>query len=164
MEHLTLHDSVQWPNDDTCACVLCDHADDIGSAMGYLKQMDTACGGRVTDANLAQMMLESYNTFFYEPAVAAGQNPPTLTEEAITTHFTQHDINPLRQMRNDLRKINLIQDCLNPRQSDNGGAANCNKTDAKDWLAYQRLKMDLMQQYRICDKQTPRDMPSLSTS
>ena len=163
MEHLTLHDEAQWPN-ETCGCVLCDHADDIGSAMGYLKQMDTALGGRSTDANLAQMMLESYNTFFYEPAVAAGQSPPQLTEEVITLHFTQHDINPLRQLRNDLRKINLIQDSLNPRQSGESSLSSCTLNDRKDWLTYQRLKMDLLQQIRICDKQTPRDMPTLSST
>ena len=63
MEQLSLVDV--WDGQaEQDACTLCDHADDAGSAMAYLKQMDTALGGRTTDARLAQMMLESYDTFF----------------------------------------------------------------------------------------------------
>ena len=160
MEDLTLHDPVEW-DPETQPCVLCDCADDVGSAMGYLKQMDVALGGRTTDKRLAQMMLESYNTFFYEPAVAAGETPPKLTEEVITLHFSEHDINPLRQMRTDINRLNLIQGALVPRQSRAGGRISCNDSDAKTWAALQRLKMDLMQQYGIRDRQTPRDMPTL---
>lgn len=160
MEGLTLCDAVEWEEDMT-ECVLCDNADDVGSAMGYLKQMDTALGGRVTDRRLGQMMLESYNTFFYEPAVAAGQSPPALTEEQITTHFCKHDINPLRQMQTDINRLNAIQDALVPRHAKSGGRVSCNDNDAKQWAALQRLKMDLMQQYRVCDRQTSRDMPTL---
>ena len=74
MEQLSLSDAVEWGDDDK-GCTLCEHADDAGSAMAYLKQMDTALGGRTTDARLAQMMLESYNTFFRNPMLQAGQQP-----------------------------------------------------------------------------------------
>lgn len=163
MEDLTLNDPVEW-DPESQPCVLCDHADDVGSAMGYLKQMDVALGGRTTDKRLAQMMLESYNTFFYDPAVAAGENPPKLTAEAITLHFSEHDINPLRQMRTDINRLNLIQGALVPRQARAGGRVSCNEQDAKTWAALQRLKMDLMQQYGIRDRQTPRDMPTLGNT
>lgn len=160
MDELQLTDTVEW-DPEAQPCVLCEHADDAGSAMGYLKQMDKALGGRTTDQRLAQMMLESYMTFFYEPAVKAGETPPMLTEEAITTHFTRHDINPLRQMRTDIHRLNLIQDALAPRQASAGGRVMCNDGDAKTWSVLQRLKMDLLSQYGVRDRQTPRDMPSL---
>ena len=163
MEDLVLHDPVDW-EPELHACVLCEHADDAGSAMGYLQQMDKALGGRTTDKRLAQMMLESYNTFFLEPAVLAGETPPRLTEASITMHFTEHDINPLRQMRTDINRLNLIQNALVPRHSSAGGRISCNDADAKTWAVLQRLKMDLMQQYGIRDRQTPRTMPSLETS
>ena len=160
MEDLQLTDPVEW-EPEVQSCVLCEHADDAGSAMAYLQQMDKALGGRTTDKRLAQMMLESYNTFFYEPAVKAGESPPQLTEQAITTHFTEHDINPLRQMRTDINRLNSIQNTLAPRQASAGGRINCNETDAKTWAVLQRLKMDLMQQYGVRDRQTSRDMPTL---
>ena len=160
MEDLNLTDTVQWEPEHQ-GCVLCEHADDAGSAMGYLQKMDRALGGRTTDKRLAQMMLESYNTFFYEPAVQAGEGPPVLTEDCITEHFTQHDINPLRQMRTDINRINAIQNSLAPRQSSITGRISCNEGEAKQWALLQRLKMDLMQQYGIRDRQTPRDMPTL---
>lgn len=160
MEDLQLTDPVDWEH-ETQGCVLCDHADDAGSAMGYLQQMDRALGGRTTDERLAQMMLESYNTYFYEPAIKAGEQPPALTAEAITTHFTEHDINPLRQMRTDINRLNRIQDTLAPRHASASGRVTCNDADAKTWSVLQRLKMDLMQQYGVRDRQTPRDMPTL---
>jgi hypothetical protein len=160
MEDLVLHDPVEW-EPELQACALCEHADDAGSAMGYLQQMDRACGGRCTDLKLAKMMVESYNTYFYEPAVAAGENPPKLSEAEITLHFTEHDINPLRQMRTDINRLNLIQNALAPRKSSAGGRITCNESDAKTWSVLQRLKMDLMQQYGIRDRQTPRTMPTL---
>ena len=107
------------------------------------------------------MMLESYNTFFYDPAVLAGEQPPALTEQCITRHFTEHDINPLRQMRTDINRINAIQNSLAPRHSSASGRVCCNEGDAKQWAALQRLKMDLMQQYGVRDRATPRTMPTL---
>ena len=151
----------EW-DDEVQSCVLCDHADDVGSAMAYLKGMDTALGGRTTDKRLAQLMVESYNTFFYEPAVRSGETPPTLSEEQLTTHFTQHDINPLRQLRKDINRLNAIQDALAPRNVGSGGAITCNDADAKNWANLQRLKMDLVKQYEMLDRHTSRDMPTLS--
>jgi hypothetical protein len=161
MEDLQLNDPVEWEK-ELKPCVLCENADDAGSAMGYLKKMDTALGGRSTDKRLAQMMRESYNTFFFKPATQAGETPPELTEEEITLHFTEHDINPLRQLRKDIKRLNAIQDALAPIHTTAGGRISCNDGDAKTWAALQRLKMDLVKQYEICDRQTPRDMPGLS--
>ena len=72
-----------------------------------------------------------------------------------------HDINPLRQMRTDINRLNLIQSALAPRKAGATGRVTCNEQDAKTWAALQRLKMDLMQQYGVRDRQTPRDMPTL---
>ena len=44
MEDLSLHDPVAWGPEQE-HCVLCENADDAGSAMGYLHQMDVALGG-----------------------------------------------------------------------------------------------------------------------
>lgn len=160
MQQLSFNDAMTWePEEHTCT--LCESADDAGSAMGYLKQLDTALGGRTTDKRLASLMLESYNTFFYEPAVKAGESPPQLNEEEITAHFTEHDINPLRQLRKDINRLNAIQDSLAPRAESSSGRIVCNDADAKSWANLQRLKMDLVKQYDICDRQTPRDMPTL---
>lgn len=162
MEQLCISDDpVEW-DDEPHVCVLCEHADDAGSAMAYLKKMDTALGGRTTDQRLAQMMVESYNTFFYEPAVQTGEQPPQITEEQVTTHFTQHDINPLRQLRTDINRLNAIQNALAPRSAGSNGRVTCNEADAKSWANMQRLKMDLVKQYDMCDRHTPRDMPTLS--
>lgn len=163
MEQLSIGDVAEW-QPEHASCTLCEHADDAGSAMAYLKQMDTALGGRTTDARLAQMMLESYNTFFLEPAQLAGHDAPTLTEEEITRHFTEHDINPLRQLRKDINRLNLIQESLAPRHSGAGSGAVYSEADAKSWANLQRLKMDLVKQYEMCDRHTPRDMPTLGAS
>lgn len=158
MEQLSLVDV--WDDQaEQDACTLCDHADDAGSAMAYLKQMDTALGGRTTDARLAQMMLESYDTFFLKPALQAGQDAPRLTEAELTRHFTEHDINPLRQLRKDINRLNAIQESMAPRQQTGPSEA-----DAKNWVNLQRLKMDLVKQYDMCDRHTSRDMPSLGSS
>ena len=101
MQQLSVNDAMTWEPEEH-SCTLCESADDAGSAMGDLKKLDTALGGRTTDKRLASLMLESYNTFFYEPAVKAGESPPNLSEEEITLHFTEHDINPLRQLRKDM--------------------------------------------------------------
>ena len=162
MEQLSLQDAATWEHEDD-HCTLCEHADDAGTAMGYLKQMDTALGGRTTDQKLAKMMLESYNTFFREPALAAGHDAPELTEAELTTHFTEHDINPLRVLRKDINRLNAVQDSLVPRYSTPGGGVVCNEGDAKTWAALQRLKMDLVKQYDMCDRHTCRDMPTLGT-
>ena len=37
----------------------------------------------------------------------------------------------------------------------------CNDGDAKSWANLQRLKMDLVKQYDMCDRHTSRDMPTL---
>lgn len=163
MEQLNIDDTLEWEQEAT-QCTLCEHADDAGSAMGYLKQMDTALGGRTTDARLGAMMAESYNTFFYEPAVKTGAEPPMITEEEITVHFTEHDINPLRQLRKDINRLNAIQDALAPRSTSSGGRVTCNETDAKSWANMQRLKMDLVKQYDMTDRHTSRDMPSLGST
>ena len=160
MEQLSIHDTVDW--EPECGkCTLCENADDIGSAMGYLKSLDTALGGRCTDKKIAVLMLESYNTFFYEPAIQAGESPPVLTEEELTKHFTEHDINPLRQLRKDINRVNAIQDSLAPRSESASGRITCNDADAKNWANLQRLKMDLIKQYDICDRHTSREMPTL---
>ena len=161
MEQLCISDDpVEW-EEEPHTCVLCENADDAGSAMAYLKGMDTALGGRVTDQKLAQMMVESYNTFFYEPAVATGASPPQITEEQVTVHFTQHDINPLRQLRTDINRMNAIQDALAPRSSLSDGRVVCNESQAKQWANIQQIKMTLIKEYKMCDKHTSRDMPSL---
>ena len=161
MEQLCIgQDPLEWDTEEH-TCVLCDHADDAGSALAYLKGMDTALGGRTTDKRLAKLMVESYNTFFYEPALKSGATPPALTEEQVTIHFTQHDINPLRQLRTDINRLNAVQDALAPRNASDGGRVTCNEVDAKAWANLQRLKMDLVKQYEMCDRHTPRDMPTL---
>jgi len=160
MEQLSLTTAVEWADEDK-GCTLCEHADDAGSAMAFLKQMDTALGGRATDVKLAQMMLESYDAFFRVPALQTGADPPELNVQELTTHFTEHDINPLRQLRKDINKLNAIQDSLVPRHSTAGGGIVCNEGDAKTWANLQRLKMDALKQYEVCDRQTSRDMPAL---
>ena len=160
MEQLSFNDALTW-SDEPQRCTLCESADDAGSAMAYLKQLDTALGGRTTDARLASLMLESYTTFFYDPAVKAGDHPPKLNEEELTIHFTEHDINPLRQLRKDINRLNAIQDSLAPRAESSSGRIVCNDADAKSWANLQRLKMDLVKQYETCDKNTPRNMPTL---
>lgn len=162
MEQLSLQDTIPWQEEDE-SCTLCDHADDAGTAMAYLKQMDTALGGRSTDARLADMMVESYNTFFRKPAIEAGHSVPMLTTDELTKHFSEHDINPLRQMRKDINRLNAIQDSLAPRHATAGGGVVCNEGDAKNWANLQRLKMDLVKQYDMCDRHTSRDMPTLGT-
>ena len=99
--------ATSWKLKKTRSAACSEHADDAGSAMAYLKQMDTALGGR-RKKQIGKMMLESYNTFFYEPAIKAGQDVPALTEKEITTHFEEHDINPLRQMQSDIKNLNKI--------------------------------------------------------
>ena len=161
MERLSLNDTVRWEEEEA-ACVLCDHADDAGSAMGYLKKLDTAQGGRETDKALAVLMVDSYEKFFYGPAIEQGMTPPQITEEMVTLHFTKHDINPLRQMRTDLNRLNAIQDTMDPRTMDGTGRLTCDDAAAKSWANFQRLKMDLIKQKDMCDRHTSRDMPSLT--
>ena len=160
MEQLSLNGTIGWPCEKK-RCTLCDCADDAGTAMAYLKQLDTALGGRVTDDDLASTMVESYNTFFREPMLKAGQDPPELTEEEITRHFTRHDINPLRQLQVDINRMNDLQDSLAPREQTSGGRIVCNDAQAKRWADLQRLKMDMIKQYQITDRQTSRAMPTL---
>ena len=162
MQQLSLDETVNW-HEENSSCTMCDNADDAGTAMAYLKQMDTALGGRTTDLRLAKMMVESYNTFFRDPAIKAGHSVPTITADELTTHFTEHDINPLRQMRTDINRLNSIQDSLAPRHATAGGMVVCNEGDAKNWANLQRLKMDLVKQYDMCDRHTSRDMPTLGT-
>lgn len=79
----------------------------------------------------------------------------------MTVHFTEHDINPLRQLRKDINRLNAIQDALAPRSTSRSGRVTCNEADAKNWANMQRLKMDLVKQYDMTDRHKCRDMPSL---
>ena len=167
MDDLAINTPMGFEDDDdlemsTC-CPLCEYADDSGSALGYLKKMDTALGGRTSDGQLGPMMEESYNTFFADPMRVRGVNVPELTSEQILLHFTEHDINPLRLLRRDINRLNQIQNTLRPRASNMGGGLVCNESDAKHWAHLQRLKMDLLRQYEQTDARTDRTMPAVPT-
>mgnify|MGYP001300460593 CR=1 FL=1 len=153
--------SVGWEDGtekNTC-CVLCEYADDSGGALDYLKKLDVALGGRTDDTILAQMQLESYETLFYGPMKARGLDVPKLTKEALMEHFCCHDINPLRVLRRDLNRMQSIQDTLCPRARDHTGQMKFNGSDARQWAALERMKMDLVRQYEQTDARTSRELP-----
>ena len=166
MDDLCINQPVQWDQEQEeeldCTCVLCENADDTGSALGYLKQLDTALGGRTKDGVLAKMQMESYEMFFAQPMRDKGMDVPELTEEMIRVHFTHHDINPLRILRHDINRLDAIQMALRPRKRGAGGML-CNENDAKQWREMQRLKMDLVRQYEQTDARTSKDMPAVPT-
>jgi hypothetical protein len=66
MDDLEISLPTPWDENTHEPCPLCEYADDAGSAMGHLKQLDTALGGRTDDTQLGKMMEETYNTFFKE--------------------------------------------------------------------------------------------------
>ena len=167
MDDLSINTPMGFEEEDnreknTC-CPLCEYADDAGSALGYLKQMDTALGGRTSDGQLGPMMEESYNTFFAEPMRSRDVMVPELSAEQILLHFTEHDINPLRLLRKDINRLNQIQETLRPRASSMSGGLVCNEAEAKHWAHLQRLKMDLLRQYEQTDARTDRTMPVVPT-
>ena len=167
MDDLSINTPFGFEDEDniemTTCCPLCEYADDSGSALGYLKQMDSALGGRTSDGQLGQMMEESYNTFFAEPMRKRGFEVPELTAEQILLHFTEHDINPLRILRKDINRLNQIQNTLRPRANNMTGSVVCNESDAKHWAHLQRLKMDLVRQYEQTDARVDRKMPAVPT-
>ena len=145
------------------SCPLCEYADDAGTAMGYLKKMDTALGGRTSDDQLSQMMEESYNIFFYKPMCDRNIDVPKITAEQMLTHFSVHDINPLRILKKDINRLEQLQDSLCPRTKTATGTMAYNDDDAKQWMLTQRLKMDLIQQFERTNARTPRDLPEVPT-
>ena len=163
MDSLCINEPVNWEEEDAQehegSCVLCENADEAGSALGYLKQLDVALGGRTQDGALVKMQLESYELFFAEPMRKRGLEAPVLTEDIIRTHFATHDINPLRILRHDINRLDAIQMSLRPRKRSGMGGMACNENDAKQWKELQRLKMDLVRQFEQTDARTPRDMP-----
>ena len=162
MEDLCINQPVDWDQEEQeeldTSCPMCENADEAGSALGYLKQLDTALGGRTKDGVLAKMQLESYNMFFADPMRNKGMDVPELTENIIREHFTFHDINPLRILRHDINRLDSIQNALRPRKRGAGGML-CNENDAKQWREMQRLKMDLVRQYEQTDARQSKDMP-----
>ena len=131
-----------------CGCVLCEYADDTGGAMAYLKQMDTALGGRTDDKILASMMCEAYKELFYTPLRSRDMDVPSLDASTIERHFTEHDINPLRVLRRDMVRLQRLQDAA-------GDAG-----DTRQWSHLGRMKMDLVRQYEQTDSRTSRELPA----
>ena len=143
-----------------CHCVLCEYSDDTGGALHYLKQLDIALGGRTDDNILAQMQAESYQTLFYKPMIERNIEVPNISVADIKLHFGEHDINPLRVLRKDLTRLQAIQDTLCPRARDATGQLKFNATDARQWTALERMKMDLVRQYEQTDARTTRELPA----
>ena len=131
----------------------------LGWRDALLEAADRALGGRTDDRILAQMQLESYETLFYNPMKARNLDVPALTVEALMEHFSSHDINPLRVLRRDLTRMQSIQDTLCPRARDHTGQIRFNGTDARQWAALERMKMDLVRQYEQTDARTSRELP-----
>ncbi len=142
----------------TCACVLCEYADDTGGAMHYLKQLDVALGGRTDDEILSRMQEQSYRNLFYLPMKERGLDVPQLTAAEIREHFATHDINPLRVLRKDMVKLESMQQKL-----ETGGDLEYNANDARQWTNIERLKMDLVKQYEQTDHKTTRELPIAPT-
>lgn len=159
MDDLELSLPTAWDENHSESCPLCEYADDAGSAMGHLKQMDTALGGRTDDNELGKMMEETYNTFFRDPMKARNMDVPTLTAAQIIKHFSEHDINPLRILKRDINRLEAIQATLCPRAQSATGTMVYNEDDAKQWMLQQRLKMDLITQFERTNNRTPKDLP-----
>jgi len=160
---LDINTPMGWDDEDAkehnCSCVLCEYADDAGSAMSYLKQLDTALGGRTSDGQLGKMMEESYLTYFVEPMRKRNLDVPDISAAEMLVHFREHDINPLRVLRRDINNLQCIQDSLRPRVRNASGSVFCNDADAKHWAHLERLKMDLVRQFEQTNARTSRDMP-----
>ena len=113
IDDLEINTPLGWDDEDekeqNGRCVLCEYADDAGSAMSYLKQLDTALGGRTSDGQLGKMMEESYNTYFADPMRKRNVDVPSITASEMMLHFTEHDINPLRLLRRDINNLKSIQ-------------------------------------------------------
>ena len=163
MDDLHISVPTPWEEDTHENCPLCEYADDAGSAMGHLKAMDTALGGRTDDKQLGKMMEETYNTFFRDPMLARNMEVPTLTAEQIIKHFTEHDINPLRILKRDINRLEAIQQTLCPRSQSATGNMVFNEDDAKQWMVTQRLKMDLITQFERTNNRTSREIPTVPT-
>lgn len=163
IDDLEINTPLGWDEEDekehNGSCVLCEYADDAGSAMCYLKQLDTALGGRTSDGQLSKMMEESYRTYFVEPMRKRNVDVPDISAAEMLVHFTEHDINPLRVLRRDINNLKSIQDSLRPRMRNASGAIFCNDADAKQWAHLERLKMDLVRQFEQTNARTSRDMP-----
>ena len=151
---------VGWSDDeDAQVCPLCEYADDVGTAMDFVKKMDTALGGRTDDKVLAKMQHESYYAYFVEPMRKRNIEVPDISIEQFRTHFMQHDVNPLRQLRRDLNRLEKCQQALAPRQITPGGKVRGNECEMKMWHNLTRLKMDLMRQYEQTDNRRSRELP-----
>lgn len=161
MDDLQIELPTSWDDDNREPCPLCEYADDAGSAMGHLKQMDTALGGRTDDTQLGLMMEETYSTFFQKPMLARNMQVPTLTAKQIITHFSEHDINPLRILKRDINRLQAIQETLCPRSQSATGNMVFNEDDAKQWMATQKLKMDLLQQFERTNNRTSKEIPQV---
>lgn len=152
------HKPLVFGSTSSCACVLCEYADDTGGAMHYLKQLDVALGGRTDDSILAKMQEQSYRNLFYIPMTERGIEVPELSAAEIQEHFALHDINPLRVLRKDMVKLQLMQEKL-----ETGGDLEYNANDARQWTNIERLKMDLVKQYEQTDNKTSRELPIAPT-
>tara|TARA_B100000963_G_scaffold6723_1_gene5249 strand:+ start:9388 stop:9906 length:519 start_codon:yes stop_codon:yes gene_type:complete len=163
LDDLEINTPMGWDEEDNQEqngkCVLCEYADDAGSAMQYLKQLDTALGGRTSDGQLGKMMEESYNTYFADPMRKRNIEVPDISASEMIQHFTDHDINPLRVLRRDINNLQCIQNSLRPRMRNGAGAVLCNDSDARQWAHLERLKMDLVRQFEQTNARTSRDMP-----
>ena len=161
-EEYAVNTPVGWekPVETHRSCVLCEYSDDTGGALAFLKQVDTALGGRTDDIVLGKMMEDMYNDIFYLPLVERGEKDvPKLTAEEILRHFTEHDINPLRVLRQDMVRLQAIQDTLCPRAVDSTGRMTINGSDARQWASLERMKMDLVRQIEQTDARISREMP-----
>jgi len=163
MDDLEISMPTPWQENTNEPCPLCEYADDAGSAMGHLKQLDTALGGRTDDTQLGKMMEETYNTFFKNPMTDRNMEVPTLTAKQIIKHFSEHDINPLRILKRDINRLEAIQATLCPRAQSATGAMVFNEDDAKQWMVTQRLKMDLITQFERTNNRTPKELPVVPT-
>jgi hypothetical protein len=154
---VTFSDSVFSTENNAETCVLCTSSnnDERGhSIIEELKKIDDRLIGKVSDRAIFCLMAQWYDEKVKQPQLRYDNNAKVLeiTPEICKKHFTHHDLNPKRIVKDDIQFINSAQTFLREngvlKQNMSSGAYSINSNYIKQWNILSKTKLDLLRYYK----------------
>jgi len=150
-------DAIFQSSNEAETCILCTSSnnDERGcSIIEELKKIDDRLIGKVSDKAIFCLMAEWYEENVKKPQMNYDNNANVLdlTPEICKRHFTYHDLNPKRVVKDDIQFICQAQTFLKEngvlKQNVTNGAYSINTNYVKQWNLLSKTKLDLLRYYK----------------
>ena len=126
-------------------CALCECGTE-SVAFRYIQQLDQALGGIVDCRTLSKLMADQYKKYFFDPLQARGvEHLINIDENCFYEHFTRHHIDPRRTLRDDVLKLQKMQDSMLVM---NAADSSADMPASRNYVALCKIKMETLESYR----------------